>query len=158
MRTSIQTDIENCNQSIKNITGLKEVWLRRKDKSKALKFIKYRKCRDQTLKTEAVLQSMTTKNEMTLTFNPDTTIKQTLSILSGLGQILSNLHHSSHVTKPSSIWDPNQVIKVTSSKKYKVRVKNDSYECHITGICETAAGQLLLTDLRNNNVKLLDQT
>ncbi|KAH3801081.1 hypothetical protein DPMN_154726 [Dreissena polymorpha] len=97
VRTSIQTDIENCNQSIKSITCVKEDWLRRKEKSKSLKFIKYRKCCDQSLKTKAFLRAMTTKNEMTLSFNPDTTIKQTLSTLSVLGQILSNLYHPSDV-------------------------------------------------------------
>ena len=88
MRTSIQTDIETCTESIKIITCLHEDLLKIKDKSEALSFIKYRKCLDQSLKLKPVLQEMTTKTEMTLTFRPDTTIQQTLSNLSGLGQIL----------------------------------------------------------------------
>ncbi|KAH3720587.1 hypothetical protein DPMN_063487 [Dreissena polymorpha] len=82
MRTSIQTDIENCTKSITNITCHHEDFLKIKDKSEALSFIKYRKCIDQSLKVESVLQEMTTKTEMTLTFRPDTTIQQTLSTLS----------------------------------------------------------------------------
>ncbi|KAH3848924.1 hypothetical protein DPMN_091309 [Dreissena polymorpha] len=154
MRTSIQTDIENCTKSTINIICVKEDWLRIKDKSEALSFIEYRKCRDQSLRMQEDLEAMTTKNEMTLTFNPDTTIKQTLSTLSGLGQILSNLHHSSHVKQPSVTRDPNQVITVTSSEKYKV--KEDYWT--ITGICETASGELIITDIAGNNVELLNQS
>ncbi|XP_052274046.1 E3 ubiquitin-protein ligase TRIM33-like [Dreissena polymorpha] len=103
MKTSIQTDIENCTRSIENITCLKDDWLRRKDKSEVLTFIKYRKCCDQSLKTEAFLKAMTTKNEMTITFNPDTTIQQTLSTLSGLGQVdrqeIIHIHSNSYTEK-----------------------------------------------------------
>ncbi|KAH3867698.1 hypothetical protein DPMN_030831 [Dreissena polymorpha] len=231
MRTSIQTDIENCTQSIKNITCLHEDLLKIKDKSEALSFIKYRKCLDQSLKLESVLQEMTTKTEMTLTFKPDTTIQQTLSTLSGLGQILSTARQSqpfkrttqntdsrqnkpkdtsqsdpghqttsgfkvnksnpesstsrsyspgnqtSDLTKLGQVSDPvsssshklvqghqpgavsksDQIIKVKSSKKYRMNIKGD-YTCFISSICETASGELLLTDLNNHNVKLLDQT
>ncbi|KAH3717170.1 hypothetical protein DPMN_059950 [Dreissena polymorpha] len=79
MRTSIQTDIKYCTESIKNIACLKEDWLRKKDDSEVQSLIKYRRCLDQSLKVEAVLHEMTNKKEMTLTFIPDTTIQQTLS-------------------------------------------------------------------------------
>ncbi|KAH3820544.1 hypothetical protein DPMN_122288 [Dreissena polymorpha] len=94
MRTSLQTDIENCTKSVKNITCLKEDMLRGKDKSDALSFVKFTKCLDQSFKVEAALQEMKTKNERTLIFNPDTTIQQTLSTLSGLGQTLSTVQQS----------------------------------------------------------------
>ncbi|KAH3720305.1 hypothetical protein DPMN_063201 [Dreissena polymorpha] len=232
MRTSIQTDIENCTQSIKNITCLHEDLLKIKDKSEALSFIKYRKCLDQSLKLESVLQEITTKTEMTLTFKPDTTIQQTLSTLSGLGQILSTARQSqpfkrttqntdsrqnkpkdtsqsdpghqttsgfkvnkshpesrtsrssspgngtSDLTKSGQVFDPvsssshklvqgnqpgpvnrsDQIIKVKSSKKYSVKIEGYKYACWISGICETASGELLLTDWMNKKVKLLDQT
>ncbi|KAH3848948.1 uncharacterized protein LOC127874096 [Dreissena polymorpha] len=188
MRTSIQTDIENCTRSIENITCLKEDWCGRKDTSEALSFIKYRKCHDQSLKTEAVLKAMTTKNKMTLSFNPDKTIQHTLSTLSWLGQILSKVKQlqtaeittqktvtrqemskacntvsslqiqPNDVNQPSVMCDPKQVITVKSSKKYYVKMKNDSCVCCISGICETAAGELIITDLMHNKVKLLDQT
>ncbi|KAH3720643.1 hypothetical protein DPMN_063545 [Dreissena polymorpha] len=89
-RTSIQTDIENCTESIKNITCLKEDWMRIKEKSESLNFIKYSKCLVHSIKVEAVLQEMTKMNEMKLIFRPDTTIQQNLSTLSGLGELLSS--------------------------------------------------------------------
>ncbi|KAH3855664.1 hypothetical protein DPMN_098234 [Dreissena polymorpha] len=56
--------------------------------------MKYRKCIDQFLKEESLLQEITTRNERTLTFNPDSTVQQTLSSLSGLGQILRTVKQS----------------------------------------------------------------
>ncbi|KAH3720404.1 hypothetical protein DPMN_063303 [Dreissena polymorpha] len=79
MRPSIQTDIENFTKAIQNITCLHEDFLNIKDKSEALSFIKYRKCLGQSLKVESVLQEITTKTEITLTFRPDEVIQQTLS-------------------------------------------------------------------------------
>ncbi|XP_052245843.1 uncharacterized protein LOC127854817 isoform X2 [Dreissena polymorpha] len=232
VKTSIRNDIENCNKSIKNISCLQENLLTSKDKKEALSFIKYRKCLDQSLKVEASLQDMTANNERTLTFNPDRTIQQTLSALSGLGQILSTVkqsqptkrttqntntrqntpkacsqsdpgnqtasrlkvntsipessssrHYSpgnqnSHLPKsglvsdpvsssshqlvqghqPGAVSKPDQIIKVKSGKKYSVRIEGDQGIFYITGICETASGELLITDFYNCNVKLLDQT
>ncbi|XP_052249003.1 uncharacterized protein LOC127856869 isoform X2 [Dreissena polymorpha] len=232
MRTSIQTDIEICSKSITNITCLEQDLQTIKDKSEALSFIKYRKCLDQSHNVEAVLQEMTYKNERTLTFNPATTIQQTLSTLSGLGQILSTVKQSqpakrttqntetrqnklsassksdtenqttpgfkvkksnpessssrqystgnqtSDVTKsghvsdpvaslshlliqgcqPGGVIEPDPIIKVNRSKKYNVKIVRDSSNCFISGICETATGELLISDYDNNCAKLLDQT
>ncbi|KAH3720644.1 hypothetical protein DPMN_063546 [Dreissena polymorpha] len=41
---------------------------------------------------------------------------------------------------------------------YTVQIKDDNNTCKITGICETASGELLITDQTNCKVKLLDQT
>ncbi|KAH3855660.1 hypothetical protein DPMN_098230 [Dreissena polymorpha] len=226
IKTSIQTDIEHCNTSIKNITILKEDWLRKKDKTEALSLMTYRKCLDQSLKEEAVLQEMTTKNERTLTFYPDTTIQPKLSSLSGLGKILSAVkqsqsskrttkntlttrnnpkassqsdivnqtapgskvkkcnpessssrqysprNHSSQVSdpvsssshqliqglEPDAVSMPDSIIKVKNSEKYSVKIERDLSNCIITGICDTASGELLILDKANNCVKLLDQT
>ncbi|XP_052269860.1 E3 ubiquitin/ISG15 ligase TRIM25-like isoform X2 [Dreissena polymorpha] len=232
MRKSIQTDIEDCTKSITNITCHHEDFLKIKDKSEALSFIKYRKCIDQSLEVESALQEMATETEMRITFRPDTTIQQTLSTLSGLGQILRTVKQShpakrttqntdsrqnkpkettqsdpghqttlgfkvnkSHpesstsrsyspengtndLTKSGQVSDPvsssshqlvqrhqpaavkksDKIMKVKSSKRYSVQIKDELYTCYINGICETASGELLLTDQNNNTVKLMDQT
>ncbi|XP_052227298.1 uncharacterized protein LOC127842025 isoform X2 [Dreissena polymorpha] len=90
-RASIQTDIENCTESIKNITCLKEGWMRIKEKSESLNFIKYRKCFVHSIKVDAVLQEITKNNEIKLIFRPDTTIQQNLSTLSVLGLSFSSV-------------------------------------------------------------------
>ncbi|KAH3839025.1 hypothetical protein DPMN_112446 [Dreissena polymorpha] len=54
--------------------------------------------------------------------------------------------------------DPNQVIRVKTSKKYDVRIEKDAYSCSISGICEIANGEFLLIDWKNLKVKQLDQT
>ncbi|KAH3720353.1 hypothetical protein DPMN_063250 [Dreissena polymorpha] len=231
-RTSIQIDIENCTESIKNITCLKEDWMRIKEKSESLTFFKYRKCLVHSIKVEAVLQEMTKKDVMKLIFRPDTAIQQNLSTLSGLGQTFSSVkklqptqritqnlvtrqnkpeassqsdpkhqttsrlnekksipdpsssrkfrpaYQTIDLTKSGQVSDPvsssshqlvqryqpgavsksDQIIKVKSYKRYSVAIKGDKDPCWITGICETASGELLITDYYNNKVKLLDQT
>ncbi|XP_052249042.1 uncharacterized protein LOC127856888 [Dreissena polymorpha] len=232
MRTSIQTDIEVCLKSITNITCLKQDLQTRKEKSEALSFIKYIKCIDQPHEVESVLPEMKSKDERTLTINPDTTIQQTLSTLSGLGQILNTVKQSqpakgttqntvtrqnklsassksdpenqttpgfkvkksnsesnssrqygpenqtSDMTKsgqvsdpvsssshqmiqgcqPGAVSKPDRIIKVKSSRKYNVKIKGDPVYCTVSGICEAATGELLITDLINNRVKLLNET
>ncbi|XP_052215866.1 uncharacterized protein LOC127834233 isoform X3 [Dreissena polymorpha] len=243
LRTSIQTDNANCNESIKKMTSVKEDWLTMKGKSEAIQMIIYRKCLDMSLKTKAVLQEMTVENDITLSFTPDPIILQTMATLSGLGQILTENrvtketkpeaccalpiksdpeiqasetnkqdlvtspvlvlgtprqaeianqtsalnkldtisnqasvpHKQYHtVTSSSSTQlvqrylssahdksDPNQIIRMNrmkTSKMYNVKIEKDSeYSwCYITGICEIATGELLITN--NRKVKLLDQT
>ncbi|KAH3718306.1 hypothetical protein DPMN_061109 [Dreissena polymorpha] len=111
-RTSVRNDIKNCTKSIKNIACLKDDWLRTKDKSEALSFIMYKKCRDHSLKVEAVLQEMRTQDERTLTFNPDTTIQQTLSALTGLGRIFSTVKQ----VKPAKGSTQSTVTRHNNSK------------------------------------------
>ncbi|KAH3849856.1 hypothetical protein DPMN_092260 [Dreissena polymorpha] len=257
MRTSIKTDIENCTESIENITRLKDQLFRQKDKTEAVSFIKYIECRDQSLKIKAFLKDIKTKNETILTYKRKAAIQQTLSILSSLGKVKqsptaesttlaarntvlslqqqpSDLNQAIRVKsiktsqtaesttqkagtsqeKPTACntvfslqqhrsdpnqairvnssktsqtaksttqktvtsrenptacntvfslehqqSDPNQAIKVKSSKRYRVNDNvNDCKKCTISGICETACGQLLITDWKNNNVMLLDKT
>ncbi|KAH3703998.1 uncharacterized protein LOC127859528 [Dreissena polymorpha] len=80
------------------------------------------------------------------------------------GQMYDTVTSSSHQLvpgyRPSGIGksDPNQVIRVKSSKMYSVNVKGDSETCWILGICATATGEFIITDRGNNKVKLLDQT
>ncbi|KAH3707891.1 hypothetical protein DPMN_067310 [Dreissena polymorpha] len=149
MKKSIQTDIDNCTESIKHMTCVQEDWLRRKDKSEAVNFIMYRKCLDQSLRTKTLLQAKTTQNERTLTFNPDTTIQQTLSTLMGLGQIITKVKQT-QTAKIKSLTLATQfpfniaiqVMQPNNHKMYSVR---------------TATGKLLITDYFNNSVKLLNQ-
>lgn len=118
-----------------------------KDKSETTNFIIYNKCIEQSFNTESVLKEMAAKNQMTLTFETDTTIQKTLGALSGLGRI----------HKPVVVSDTNRVFTTKSSKKYNVS-KKDKEKCCISGICETSTGDLLITDICNKKLKLLDQT
>ncbi|KAH3749733.1 hypothetical protein DPMN_184243 [Dreissena polymorpha] len=102
LRASIQTDTENCTISIQKMTRVQDDWLNAKDKSEAVNLIMYRKCLDQSLKTKEVLKGMTVKNDMILTFNPDTTIQKTLSSLSGLGQILCQMNTGTRQNRPKA--------------------------------------------------------
>ncbi|KAH3880215.1 hypothetical protein DPMN_004125 [Dreissena polymorpha] len=186
MRTSIQADIKKCTESVQNMTCVQDDWLNVKDKNEVIHFIKYRKCLEQSLKTKTILQGMATTQAMTLTFNPDTTIKKNLATLSGLGQILCQMKQSkssksatenmakrsqmpdsntvcsqqqqqSDVNKPSELCNTSEVITKKNRERYTVKTK-DRNECNISNICETSMGERLITDKSNCKVKLLDKT
>ncbi|KAH3720621.1 hypothetical protein DPMN_063523 [Dreissena polymorpha] len=72
--------------------------------------------------------------------------------------VSSSLHQLVQGHQPGAVSKPDQIIKVKSSKKYSVKIEGEKGICYITGICETASGELLITDWQNNKVKLLDQT
>ncbi|KAH3813156.1 hypothetical protein DPMN_141607 [Dreissena polymorpha] len=42
--------------------------------------------------------------------------------------------------------------------RYRVTIGDDQHICYIRCICETASGELLIGDRKNNNVQLLNQT
>ncbi|KAH3816332.1 hypothetical protein DPMN_117846 [Dreissena polymorpha] len=204
-------------------------------KSEILHLITYIKCLDLANKADSTLQEKIANN-ITFTFQPDSTINQTMSIMSGLGQInvkqqtgrgittdekptqaepeaqkpssssskqpdkvnptsvvndpdqmgpvcipskkpeagnlssddkksfpvSSSFSLPDHrieegaVNKPNQVSSPNKVIKIKT--EYSVKMKSDQETCCISGICETTAGELIITDWENKKVKLLDQT
>ncbi|KAH3811972.1 hypothetical protein DPMN_140390 [Dreissena polymorpha] len=70
----------------------------------------------------------------------------------------SELHTTSSMNISSQKCDPNQLITVNRSKMTTVRIKKDSETCYISGICETATGELVVTDWNNSRIKLLDKS
>ncbi|KAH3843892.1 hypothetical protein DPMN_117426 [Dreissena polymorpha] len=120
LRTSIQTDIEHCNTSIKQLIE-KHDWLDRKDTNEALQFIKYRTCLEELNQTKEELQQMTTKDVTTLAFCPDETIQIFVNILSGLGYIPSQVNSAPgqkghDVYKTTMIYNKNDPESSGTSK------------------------------------------
>ncbi|KAH3816339.1 hypothetical protein DPMN_117854 [Dreissena polymorpha] len=261
LTSSVQKDITDCNESVQTMKGLKEDWQKIKGKSEILHFVTYIQCLNHTIKADSILHEKLAKKDITFSFQPNTTIEKTLSNLSGLGKILSDVkqqtgrnittdeqptqaepnaekHSSSNseqanTTHPTSVGnDPDQVLHTISSSskqpnkthptsivnntdmmfhplsssstdscngnqssdvnksdsesslsslpdhtneegdvnmlnqvsatkaihmmEYPVTLRSDKQVCGISGICETAKGELVITDQRNNKVKLLD--
>ncbi|KAH3733245.1 hypothetical protein DPMN_039670 [Dreissena polymorpha] len=53
--------------------------------------------------------------------------------------------------------DPNKVIVIQEKTQFNLRTNTDRTNCSITGICEIAYGNLVISDFSNLCVKLLDQ-
>ncbi|KAH3873523.1 uncharacterized protein LOC127869030 [Dreissena polymorpha] len=184
LRASIQTDIFKCYESIKQMSRVQDDWVSIQNKSGTIHFRKYISCLDQSLRIESTLKEMEAQREMILTFYPDRSIQKTLSTLSDLGDIIGEVRESQTASKvtPDEVTKkrkPQSCNTVTSrhinalsnmntsagqpgqvrllKTKYRVRVKSETNTCRISGICETGAGDLLITDWWNKNVKLLDQ-
>ncbi|KAH3820466.1 hypothetical protein DPMN_122212, partial [Dreissena polymorpha] len=171
MRTSIQTDIDRCTESINNIKCVEDEWLRRKEKSEAIHLIMYRKCLEQSLKTEVALQEMKTKNANSLTLIADPNIQELMSLFTDIGKFLRDVStftiqsilendtsdQNEQGEASDQLSDRNPIIiKVTSRRTSRLSTKHDESVCSIIGICETASGRLLIADWGNEMVKLLN--
>ncbi|KAH3895981.1 hypothetical protein DPMN_020150 [Dreissena polymorpha] len=51
----------------------------------------------------------------------------------------------------------NKVLTVNGKSVYNVKMPSDSYTCRIDAICALPNGQVLVSDMNNNKVKLLNQ-
>ncbi|KAH3816329.1 uncharacterized protein LOC127832272 [Dreissena polymorpha] len=236
LKSSIQTDITHCNESVQTMNSLIQNLKKITDKSEILHLRTYSKCLDHSIKAESFFKENSAKKDIQITFQLDTTIDQILSTMPGLGKIYvkqppkrsiatdakpsqdepkaqkpsskhpykanptsvvnnpdqvfhpvfssskkpgpgnqssdvkqSGLVSSSSslpddrndkgaVNKPKIVSDPNQVIRIKSKTAYPVAVRGNIYQCYISGICETAAGDLLIIDKYNKKVMLLDKT
>ncbi|WAR26709.1 TRI33-like protein, partial [Mya arenaria] len=134
----LQEDIDKCTQLHDKIKYFLETIQSKQDNNSS--YIAYKKCMDNMSEAESLLQDLSVKPDMILTFQADPTIEK---FLSGLNT-------------PGDIFYQNFVFKVKNKSPYKVTVRSDKTECMINGICELPGGETLITDLRNHKVKLLD--
>ncbi|WAR26708.1 TRI33-like protein, partial [Mya arenaria] len=134
----LQEDIDKCTQLYDKIKYFLETIQSKQDNNSS--YIAYKKCKDKMSEAESLLQDLSVKPDMILTFQADPRIEK---FLSGLNT-------------PGEIFDQNFVFKVKNKSQYKVTVKSDKRECMITGICELPGGEILITDYNNQKVKLLD--
>ncbi|XP_052213712.1 uncharacterized protein LOC127832341 [Dreissena polymorpha] len=166
MRTSIQTNIDNCNESINTMTCVQKDWLSmmhevidpRIDPSFSEKT--YKKCLHYSTDTENVLQEMKVKNEVTFTFNPSTLILETLSTLSGLGQILQNEKQSQGVRGTTqdrftrqTFEDTKQVRRMVVSLKPRSSMRDKLAKRLADRIIESNANKIIIQNA-NKIIKL----
>ncbi|KAH3805894.1 uncharacterized protein LOC127835466 [Dreissena polymorpha] len=76
---------------------------------------------------------------------------------SSLTSQLEHVSLNSDFNKPAPQSDQDYITLEGITTEYSVTMKRDLYVSVITGICETASGQFLITDFSNKKVKLLDQ-
>ncbi|KAH3871588.1 uncharacterized protein LOC127868527 [Dreissena polymorpha] len=178
LKTSIQTDIETLNNAHQKIQHLQDELQNIESKSPAVSFMLYTKCTDQSSVAHLLLQKLASSGDGTMSFFPDTTIAHALSEFTRLGKVGNNNKRSKYTTqhhkstgiailqatmskvstsiKPA-ISNPNQIIRVTKGIQYNVKTEYETYmKCSISGMCETASGNLLILDCPT--VRLLSPT
>ncbi|KAH3811983.1 hypothetical protein DPMN_140402 [Dreissena polymorpha] len=105
-------------------------------KTEVMSYLLYIKCLDHLATTESFLRDSNFGNGTTLDVEMYTAIDQALSTFPGLGMVL----------------------KGNCIPKHTVEIQGDSFSCSLSGICETAHGELLVTDFSNKKVTLLNKS
>ncbi|KAH3819718.1 hypothetical protein DPMN_121461 [Dreissena polymorpha] len=87
----VNGDIGKCAEVINKIQGLQNECLDFEEKPHITTLILYDELCDQNSHTREILDELSTKSEVALEFHPDKSIEQTLSALSGLGDVFENV-------------------------------------------------------------------
>ncbi|WAR09846.1 hypothetical protein MAR_034922, partial [Mya arenaria] len=144
----LQEDIDKCTQLHDKLrTFLEAIQSQQDDTS----YIAYRKCKDKMREAESLIQELSVKPDTILTFHSDPKIEQLLSGLNTLGETIAFPCKNTWKYFPLS-----HVFKVKNISKSIVKMQSDVEGCGLGGICELPGGEILITDFKNNKVKLLD--
>ncbi|KAH3792534.1 hypothetical protein DPMN_146031 [Dreissena polymorpha] len=142
---SLDTELKTC---VTFISKLK-IHTTKSKRSPEQEFILNRKYIDQTVSAELFLQKAPTSD---IEFQHNTDLETCLAACTDLGKITNRVGVVSHKQV-----DPNEVIRIKKKSTFHVRSNTDKEICTITGICEMANGNLVISDFNNRCVKLLDQ-
>ncbi|XP_052797442.1 uncharacterized protein LOC128229690 [Mya arenaria] len=161
---SLQKDIDACTNIHDQLKALLDTVQAKDDDSESTFYIGYRKCQDKMTEANRLLQDMSTKQKMTVIFQPSTNALQLLSDLKTLGHMKGNAEingqhnlfgmQSSGQVNP--LLDISKVFKMKAKKKINVKLKSDKEYCHITGITVLSRGEIILVDYVSRKAKMLD--
>ncbi|XP_052804054.1 uncharacterized protein LOC128234095 isoform X3 [Mya arenaria] len=156
---SLQKDIDHCDLLHDQLMALLDfVQIQGKD-SESSSYIGHRKCQDKTEEAKKLLQEMTKKPEVTVTYKPNTQVEQLLSDLKTLANIQAypdlQLEHSAGQIMQS--YDKSKVYTVKEKERFKVQLNTDKKDGNIFGMTELPGGELVLVDYSNCKVKVLDR-
>ena len=145
LTNSLEDERKQCETFISKFKLHDATSIKSPDKS----FILCRKNVDQIASAELFLQKATTED---IEFQHNNDLKQFLAACTYLGKITSRVGVVSH-----QHVDPNKVISVQEKSQFNVKTNTDVNTCFISGICVMFNGNLVISDLKNQCVKLLDQ-
>ncbi|XP_052782215.1 uncharacterized protein LOC128218564 isoform X1 [Mya arenaria] len=140
----LQEDINKCTQLTDTLNTCLKIISPQQDDNTF--FIAFKKCKHKMREAENMLQELSIKPDISLTFQADPGIKQFLSGLNTLGKIEG-------IPVKDPYQHPNFVFTTKNSSKYSVKLLSDS-ECKVNGLCEMPGGDILITD--NSKLKLLN--
>ncbi|KAH3853410.1 uncharacterized protein LOC127875279 [Dreissena polymorpha] len=153
LQTSLKKNVDNCTRLKDELKQLSEAVNALCDKSKKeIEFIAKRKCLDKIMESEAYLKENPVKLQSSLMFQANIDIELYLYQRASLGRIVDS-------TQSLTVkMNPDQVMTVKRKSEYSVRISSDTdLSCTLSGICCLPSGQVIVTDLDNQKVKLLDQ-
>ncbi|KAH3704174.1 hypothetical protein DPMN_079230 [Dreissena polymorpha] len=146
LQAPLERDIDKCSTLQDELKQLGEAIHDIGDKNKQeLSLIASIKCKDKIQQFEKYQKENFVEVKSSISFQPNNEIVEYLSKLSGLGMTLTVMQN------------PDKVIRMDRKSEYDVHTEGE-LKCSIRDICVLSSGQVLVTDVVNNNIKLLSHT
>ncbi|XP_052791363.1 uncharacterized protein LOC128225547 [Mya arenaria] len=132
LEKSVKDDIQSCaHVSDKLETTMRRVELMSEKLMHTRSYIGYRRLKNQLTQAERLVHELEVAPREELVFHPNSKVITILRSLRTIG-------------------------KFHGSKQFSVKVQGDRVSCHITAICETTNGHIVIIDHNNKRVKLLN--
>ncbi|WAR12030.1 TRI33-like protein, partial [Mya arenaria] len=162
---TLQKDIDSCTLIHDQLNALMDTIQSQGKEDESSSYIGFRKSEEKMAEANSLLQEMSTKPELTATFQPDTRVTQLLSDMHSLGKLQGNQetltgHQMSDMKSSEQIrplHDISRVYTVKNKSNFYVKIKQDTDTCNIYGITELPSGEIILVDNRNNRLKILNR-
>ena len=157
-----QAEVEKCQYMYDQLKALTEdIRTSIQCNNESCAFRSLKSCQMKTKDAETLLQN-TLDDDISLTFTPNPDIEKFLTPLFTIGEITSNTYVTSNPSPVQTIpavpeVSGNHVYTVENVKKYSVHSKKDKTKCFVTGVCMLVYGTFVLTDSKNNTMKLLSE-
>jgi len=149
LRNNIQADVVQIDDVTEKLKMLTDALKYGSDTNEALSYIGFSKCDEVIFNVQLLLQTIANKDDFKMTFQPFKGLKEYLSSLEMLGEIICKGGE-----KP--LPGPDHVFEVEKHVLHNVEVDDDKHRCGIIGIYRLANGEFLLSDNRNSKLKLLN--
>ncbi|KAH3792061.1 hypothetical protein DPMN_145551 [Dreissena polymorpha] len=153
LQTSLKKDMANCNRLKDELKQLSEAVNVLCEKSKKeIEFIASRKSLDKIQESKTYLKENPVKLQSSIIYKANIDIERFLSQHESLGRIVDGMQSLTLKI------NPEQLLTVKRNSRYIVKMSSDTSQIFsIYGICCLPSGQVIVTDVKNKNVKLLDK-
>jgi len=151
LRNNIQADVDQIDDVTEKLELLTDALIHGSDTNEVLSYIGFSRCDEIIFKAQLLLQTITNKDDVKITFQSFKGITEYLSSLEMLGEVICEGGE-----KP--LPGPDLVFEVEKHVLHNVKVADDKNTCYITGICRLAKREFLLSDGENSKLKLLNSS
>ena len=140
VKKPLKDDIKNVDVACSEMQHM-EVDIKNIDKNtETYALMLFRKCKKKTFQIETEMSSIIDRNKPCLAFDTHPSIQHMIT-LTTLGNVIN----------------PNNQMELNGKTSHRLRFKHEE-KCCVSGIYQTASGEILLADRKHLNMKLLDKT
>ncbi|XP_052818062.1 uncharacterized protein LOC128244087 [Mya arenaria] len=154
---TLQKDIDSCALIHNQLNALLNTIKAQAKDNEPSSYNDFWMCEEKMAEANSLLQEMSTKPELTATFQSDTRVTQLLSNMHSLGKIQGYQESKKISEQIRPLPDKSRGFVVKNKSTFNVNIKQDTKTCDIMGITELPSGEIILLDTSNKRVKVLNK-